>query len=118
MAAPTPASFLIFIVLTIIYLASRAMFVDTWNNKIKKTGGKLWGLLTMCYVIALIIYQVKANVAATSSVCGAPQWSNIVIWTIIPNIIFFGSIFLMFKKFPGWKGPFANTFGYGWVIVR
>ena len=44
----------------------------------------------MCYVIFLIVWQCKTNIAETTVHCGSPQWSNIILWTIIPNIVFFG----------------------------
>ena len=113
------ASFLIFVIFTIIYLVLRSQMVNTWANKVNKKGPSTWRLLTMCYVIAIVLYQIKSNISATSAICGVPQWSNIIIWTVIPNVIFFGSIFLIFENFPGWKGPFANTFGYAWTkLIR
>jgi len=110
------ASFLVFIVFTILYLVARGLFDNTWENKINKQSS-VYGLLSMCYVIFLIVWQCKTNIAETTGHCGSPQWSNIIIWTIIPNIVFFGSIFLIFKYFPGWKAPFANTFGYAYVSL-
>ena len=104
-------SFSLFIFLTFLYLVLRLQYVDTYENRGAKSQ-KLWKLLTVIYFVSITTFQTISNMSATKEVCGSVQWGSVMLWTIVPNIIIFGSLIAILQNFPGWKAPFANTIGF------
>jgi len=87
----------------------RNTVVDNYENR---NDNSLWGFITFIYFAIFLSLQIKSNISATREICGASQWGYIMLWTIVPNVLIFGTMFAVLKNFPGWKGPFANTIGY------
>lgn len=110
-------SFSIFIIVTFFYMVLRSSAVDNYENK-KDKSNKLWAFMTFIYFMVCVLFQIKSNISETREICGATQWSYIMLWTIVPNVLIFGTLFALLKSFPGWKGPFANTLGYLFVQFR
>ena len=93
-------------------MAFRNVFVDTYDNKNAKSQ-KLWFITTLLYFLIFTAVQIKSNMNTTKEICGSSQWGPVMLWTLVPNILIFGSIIAILQNFPGWKAPFANTIGYG-----
>tara|TARA_Y100000590_G_C15537540_1_gene945619 strand:+ start:206 stop:922 length:717 start_codon:yes stop_codon:yes gene_type:complete len=87
----------------------RSNIVDTYENK---GSNSLFYFITAIYFILILGYQIKSNLISTKELCGSEQWGVVLLWSIVPNIIILGSLVAILKFFPGWKAPFANTFGY------
>lgn len=73
---------------------------------------KLKLAVTFLYFISVIVGEFLINLSLTSEICGAAQFEQAIIVTIIPWIIIFGILNLVLSSFPGWLSPFSNTFGY------
>ena len=67
---------------------------------------------TAIYYLAVIFTQYLVNLSALKQRCGKVNWSMAFTVTIIPWVLIFGLLNLMLTKYPGWKAPFSNTFGY------
>ena len=105
---PNPMfSFILFIVLTIVYFVVKYIFL-------KKQESSTYLLVALyCYLGINIISQLVVNVSLTNEICGETQWYDAFFITAIPWIVIFGSLSVLLKIFPGWLIPFSNTFGYG-----
>ena len=66
----------------------------------------------VCYILFVIIGQFFINLTLTESMCGLRQWKNTLFITILPWLMIFIVLHLFLSIFPGWLGPFSNTFGY------
>ena len=93
------------------YYIARFAFCD--RHSVRSYGSKLsmvFGLLT---VIVILWSQFSINLAATGEHCsGDVQLYNAIVYTLVPNLIFGGTVYILLNKFPGWKAPFSNTIGY------
>ncbi len=114
-------SLVIFFWLTFLYFFLRYMVVDKYmplNADGQKTEdgekkGGLGPLFTIFYFVLVIMSQMFINMKVTQSICGDEiQTSTAMSATIIPNVIILGVVYIMLVLVPGWKSPFANTFGY------
>jgi hypothetical protein len=67
----------------------------------------------LVYIVLIFGAQLFANIAITSSVCkGTPQTVPAIMYTVVPNILIFGTLVVLLNIYPGWRAPFSNTFGY------
>ena len=94
---------LVFFFITVLYFIARSMMGD---------GGK-WDTLLLCgYVLAVVLYEFNNSILLTTSKCGSPRYNLAFYYVIVPWLLIFGTLNAMLIQFPGWKAPFANTFGY------
>jgi len=108
MGSPLPG-IISFFGITTIYIMLRWYSTDTY----KARELVLWGkLLTAAYIIIVITVQYFMNISNTTKICGIKQTKKAFIYTIVPNLFMFGVLFAILTIMPGWKSPFANTFGY------
>lgn len=91
-------SLVLFIILTLAYSIIK-YFV----------GGRI---ITFIYFGLIFITQFFLNLSLTDEICGFKQPALAFSTTLIPWVIIFGSLNVLFMVFPGWKAPFSNTFGY------
>ena len=69
------------------------------------------------YLFFVFFTQLGFNIGITRIKCSCTQLFISFIGTIFPwLLVFFLTIFLL-MKFPGWKTPFSNTFGYFIVYI-
>ena len=108
MGSPLPG-IISFFGITTIYIMMRWYSTDTYKAREWILYGKL---LTAAYIIIVITTQYFMNVSNTTKICGVKQTKKAFIYTIIPNLFMFGALFAILTIMPGWKSPFANTFGY------
>jgi len=108
------ASLAIFSIITCIYFVLRYLFLDGY----KKSNATLSYLFTGLYVLSAVGSQFAINFSNATEHCGEPQLVSTFIYTVLPNFTVFGLIMLLLYLFPGWRAPFANTFGYGiaWIL--
>ena len=99
--------------ITTIYIMMRWYSTDTYKAREWILYGKL---LTAAYIIIVITTQYFMNVSNTTKICGVKQTKKAFIYTIIPNLFMFGALFAILTIMPGWKSPFANTFGYAVLL--
>jgi len=93
------------------YYIARFAFCDRYS--VKKYGGKLQMLFGFLAVVIILWSQFSNNLSATGEHCsGDVQLYNAIVYTLVPNLIFGGTIYILLNKFPGWKAPFSNTIGY------
>ena len=95
-------SLVLFIVFTLIYFIYRYFEFDSQHLNI----------VTGIYVLSVISSQFSINISATKELCGEANYGNAFLYTLIPWGIIFGLLHIVLFMFPGWKSPFANTFGY------
>lgn len=77
-----------------------------------KNDKKMIIILTIVYFLILLVSQFFVNTSISNHLCGTPQYTTVLIVTIIPWAIMLGSIKVLLTVFPGWLSPFSNTFGY------
>lgn len=92
------------------------------NKKIKYSKDIIQIFIFVVFIIVLIIFQIMASVFGYKNYAISYTGNNdidisskipqIILYTIIPWVVMFGSLVALLKVFPGWKLPFANTFGY------
>ena len=109
-STPNPTmAVILFVILTIIYAPVKYFLEKPKNPGEKAKSGLLYlGI----YVLCLFIGEFVINLSLTNSMCGGNQWSTALLVTLIPWIVIYGAINALLIVFPGWLGPFSNTFGY------
>ena len=111
-AKATPTGSMVTTMMIILwYYIARFAFCD--RHSVRAYGGKLSKVFGFLTVIVLLWSQFSINLAATGEHCsGDVQLYNAITYTLVPNIIFGGTVYVLLNKFPGWKAPFSNTIGY------
>lgn len=111
-SASSPATAMLwFFVITTIYFAIKYMTLDV-SSTAPETGSTS-GIYMGIYVILLVLGEFFINLNLTDTMCGTKQWGTAMLVTLIPWVFIFGVLNLLLNVFPGWLGPFSNTFGYG-----
>jgi hypothetical protein len=123
-------SLILFTITTIFYFIVRVMYgkdvyeTDNMGNTLKDEKGNPKILYTaesikrkiyMIYFLIVVIGQLIVNLALLRSMCNTSISSVAfagLIYTLVPWILIFGVLKVMFVMLPGWKAPFSNTFGY------
>jgi len=85
------------------------------NPQILYTAESMKKKIYFLYFLLVIISQLFVNISLLSSMCNSGLGSVAfpgMMYTIIPWILIFGLLKVMFMIMPGWKAPFSNTFGY------
>jgi type VI protein secretion system component Hcp len=110
---PNPTSAVVlFIILTTIYAPVKYYLNKPKSNETDNIEAKSNHLYLGIYILCLTIGEFVINLSLTNSMCGGTQWGTALLVTLIPWIVIFGSINVLLIVFPGWLGPFSNTFGY------
>ena len=106
-----PAFFWFFLITTI-FLYIRYAIVDTYDRVSDPTDYKstlsMWAFI---YFLIVTVIQVIMNWFEMKK-CDSSEWMAVIFWTVTPNVLIFGLLLFLIIAFPGWKAPFANTFGY------
>ncbi len=123
-------SLLLFTVTTVFYFIFRIMYGkdvyetdssgnilkdDSGNPKILYTAESIKKKIYMIYFLFVIIGQLIVNLSLLQNMCKTSISSVAfpgIMYTIIPWILIFGVLKVIFMLLPGWKAPFSNTFGY------
>lgn len=102
MAIPSPnKGLIIFLVITVAYFVFQYLTKEKYN-----AAG--FGI----YLIVVFLSQIGISVSITKELCGEVHTKAAFIYTVLPWAMIFGLLNLMLLLFPGWLGPFSNTFGY------
>ncbi len=64
------------------------------------------------FLMIMIICMYFINSATMKSRCGSVNITQVLIATLPPWILMYGTVVAVLYLFPGWKQPFSNTFGY------
>jgi hypothetical protein len=100
---PDPLMAMIFFfIATSIYCVVSIFLTDSHQRLIAK----------FCYIIFVVVGEYFINLTLTQQMCGVAQWRTTMFITLIPWIMIFGVLQVFITMFPGWTGPFSNTFGY------
>jgi len=62
------------------------------------------------FLIVVILFLYFINVEIMKQRCGV--FSSVIMPSIVPWLFIFLPFMVMLTKFPDWKTPFSNTFGY------
>jgi len=69
-------------------------------------------------VIAMLFVNLSAVLGEKCGSSGTPQLTGSVLKAVIvPWVLMVGSVIALLHFLPGWKQPFANTFGYLAVLI-
>ncbi len=99
----------LFFVITLIYFVAKYYLVD----RHMEGRGSTATVLLLIYVVIVVGSQLFSNIAMTSAICnGTPQVTTALAYTLLPNILIFGSLIILLQVYPGWRAPFSNTLGY------
>ena len=69
-------------------------------------------LLNVSYLFLLIMSQLFINNSISKIYCNKVQTFTVFKYTVLPNILIFGSLIFILNIFPHWAMPFSNTIGY------
>lgn len=123
-------SLIIFTVTTVFYFIFRIMYGkdvyetdnmgntlkdDTGNPKILYTAKSMKRKIYILYFLFVIVGQLLINLSLLQNMCKTSIASVAlpgIMYTIIPWLLIFGTLKVLFMLLPGWKSPFSNTFGY------
>ena len=109
-ATPTN-SMITTISLLFFYYIARYIFCDRYS--VKKYGKNLSFVFGFIVAGLIIFKQFNTNLAATGDHCsGDVQATHAITYTLVPNLIFGLTVFILLNKYPSWKSPFSNTIGY------
>lgn len=93
------------------YYVARYIFCDRYS--VRQYGKTIAPILGFITVAVILFQQFSTNLAATGDKCsGDVQIYNAIKYTLVPNLFFGLTIFVLLNKFPSWKAPFSNTLGY------
>lgn len=98
-----------FLGITTGYIVTRWFVTDSYKTRHLVTWGKI---VTLAYIVIAISVQFFANLSNTTKICGTRQTKQALIYTLVPNFFMFTILFALLTLIPGWKIPFADTFGY------
>ena len=112
----TGASITLFTIITTLYIILKQTMGYTYDPKGLNDGSKQRNILLGIYITAVVVTQYMFNMRLTQSICGQVQSGSAFMMTLIPNVLMFGLLIMIFTFLPGWKAPFSNTIGY--LIAR
>jgi len=95
-----------------IFCATTFIFfvIQYYNEIIKKY--KPNKTIFYIYLFFVVVTQLGFNIGITRIKCNCTQLIISIIGTVFPWLfVFLATVFILIK-FPGWKMPFSNTFGY------
>ena len=105
-----------FIVLTMFLFAARFIIDGNFLERRLPINSKKICVMVL-YLVAVILSQSVENAVLVNKLCNPDGKKSytfpVVLTTIIPNLLIFSLLMVLLIIFPGWKGPFSNTIGYG-----
>ena len=101
------AAIMTFVILTLFFSIIRFVLAGTSAEK----------MFTVIYFLLIISIQYSVNTASLQEKCGNISHGKALFFTIIPWLFIFLLLYVCLIIFPGWRGPFSNTFGYAIVSV-
>lgn len=70
------------------------------------------------YLAIMILIMWFVNQGLMTSLCNGNSNAGVISYATIPTwVIMFGLMIAMITVYPGWKSPFANTFGYFLLVL-
>lgn len=69
-------------------------------------------MLNLFYLFLLIVSQIFINNNISRIYCNKVQSYSVLKYTVLPNVLIFGSLIFILNVFPHWAMPFSNTIGY------
>ena len=74
---------------------------------------------TVVYLATIVGIQTYINVVNAKERCGGtPQTLRAMYYTFVPYLFIFGTLNVSsYVYIPGFKAPFSNTLGYGFVSL-
>jgi hypothetical protein len=107
-------SIIFFSITTLAYFILKHMLADKFNAR--NSGISI--ACTVVYLAIIVSVQTYINVINAREKCGGtPQTLTAMYYTFIPYLAIFGTLILILMFFPGFKAPFSNTLGYGFVSL-
>lgn len=103
----TAATILSFILITFFYSIIRFVLAGSPSEK----------MFTIIYFVLILTIQYSINSSKLQERCGNIPHGSAIYFTIIPWLFIFCLLYVCLIIFPGWKGPFSNTFGYAIASV-
>lgn len=103
----TSATIISFILLTFFFSILRFVLAGTTGEYI----------FTIIYFMLVFMMQYFVNTANLQDRCGNIPHGTAIYFTIIPWLFIFMLLYVCLIIFPGWKGPFSNTFGYAFASI-
>jgi len=97
----------------LLYYVIRYFVVDS-KQKYSKF---LLYVFSILFAVLIIVQQYGTYTLLTKRLCGGAQWPEELKITIITNAMYVLMIVILLKVFPGFKQPFANTFGYLTAVI-
>lgn len=108
------SSILFFSISTIAYFIIKYLIADRFSARNQ-------GIAMACtavYLATIVAVQTYINVTNAKERCGGtPQTLRAMYYTFVPYLFIFGTLMLVLMFFPGFKAPFSNTLGYGFVSL-
>lgn len=106
------SSILFFSIATIAYFIIKYLLADNFDAR--NSGISI--ACTVVYLAIIVSLQTYINVRNAKEKCGGtPQTLTAIYYTFLPYLTIFGTLILILMFFPGFKAPFSNTLGYGFV---
>ena len=105
----------IFYLLTIIFFITKYSLSKAERDKnewIYTMNNSKANMLNLFYLFLLIISQIFINNNISRIYCKKVQTYTVLKYTLLPNILIFGSLICILTFFPNWAMPFSNTIGY------
>lgn len=105
----------IFYLLTIIFfivkytLAKAKRENNEWTYTMNSSKSNM---LNLFYLFLLIVSQIFINNNISRIHCSKVQSYSVFKYTLLPNLLIFGSLIFILNVFPHWAMPFSNTIGY------
>jgi hypothetical protein len=100
----------LFGILTLIYFMLRVFVTDTFSKR-KDVNIMKWVMMAI-YIFMVISMQVANTSNTMNKMCNNSDIGPAIIYTLIPNVLVFGTLVAILIAMPGWKAPFSNTIGF------
>jgi hypothetical protein len=100
----------LFGIFTLIYFMLRVFVTDTFPKR-KDVNIMKWVMMAI-YIFMVISMQVANTSNTMNKMCNNSDIGPAIIYTLIPNVLVFGTLVAILIAMPGWKAPFSNTIGF------
>ena len=100
----------LFGIFTLIYFMLRVFVTDKFSKR-KDVNIMKWAIMAI-YMFIVISMQVANTSNTMNKMCNNSDIGPAIMYTLIPNILVFGTLVAILIAMPGWKSPFSNTIGF------
>ena len=108
------SSIIFFSISTLVYFIIKYLIADRFNSR----NQGIAMACTVVYLATIVGIQTYINVVNAKNVVECtPQTLRAMYYTFVPYLFIFGTLMLVLMFFPGFKAPFSNTLGYGFVSL-